>query len=467
MSAPDSLSFPAPADDGLRMPRRAVAVGAITLAAILSVLDGSMLNVALPLISAETGMSPAASVWLLNAYQLTIVASLLPLAAAGERVGYARVFRLGLLLFTLGALACAFAPDARTLVSARIVQGLGSGCIMSSAAALLRAAYPARLFATGLGINTMAVTLAAAAGSALSSAILAVAHWRWLFSIALPAGTLAWFCAFALPATPRRPTRLDLPSMALNVAALSLTVIGLDRLGAHPATGLAVLLAAAAAWQAWIRRDARRSRPLLPLDLFAIVRFRLSIFTSLLMFATQMASLIALPFHFHGDRGLTLPQAALLLTAWPIGATVTTFFASRLLARFGAATLCATAAIVMVAGLSWILLAPDHLFLLLAPGLALGGIAVGLFQAPNTHDMLSSPPRDRVGAAGGMQAIARVGGQSLGATLAGIGLAQSDRIGPTLAIAFAMGLALMVLAVNLRRRRLLPAMERTRTMARP
>lgn len=434
------------------MPRRALSVCAVTVAAVFSVLDGSMLNVALPHIAAETGMSPSASVWLLNAYQLMIVASLLPMAMVGERIGYARLFRFGVALFTLCALACALSRDAGMLLAARALQGLGSGCVMCCAAALLRASYPTHLFGTGVAINTMAVTFASASGPALSSAILSVAPWHWLFVVSIPAGIVTWCCAAFLPDTPRHARRFDKVSIALNVAALCLSVTGLDMLGRRPAIGVVLLVLAALAWRAWIRRDAHHPTPLLPLDLFRILRFRFAIQTSVLMFAAQMTSLIALPFYFHDIRGLSLMETAALLTAWPITATTATSFSTRLAARFGAARLCMAGSLSMATGLTALLLVPAGASAAwLAPGLLLGGLAVGLFQSPNTHDMLSSTPRSRSGAAGGMQAIARVGGQTLGATLAGIGLGWSASHGPILATLVAIGVALAAFAVNLRR----------------
>src|SRR2546422_6369199 len=112
--------------DGLPLPRRYWAIAAIVLAIAMSVLDSSIVNVALPTIARDLGATSAASIWVVNAYQLAILVVLLPLAALGEVVGYRRVSQAGLVVFTLASLACACAPTLLTLSIARVIQGLGA-----------------------------------------------------------------------------------------------------------------------------------------------------------------------------------------------------------------------------------------------------------------------------------------------------------------------------------------------------
>ena len=118
-------------ETGLPIPRRYWSATAIWLALAMAVLDGAIANVALPTIAKEIGASAASSVWIVNAYQLTITVLLLPLAALGERLGYRRVYIPGLALFTLGSLACALAHGLGSLIAARVFQGIGAACIMS------------------------------------------------------------------------------------------------------------------------------------------------------------------------------------------------------------------------------------------------------------------------------------------------------------------------------------------------
>src|SRR4051812_34203719 len=128
--------------DGLPVPRRYWAVAAIWLAMAMSVLDSSIANVALPTIARDVGASPAASIWVVNAYQIAIAMMLLPLASLGEILGYKRVYAAGLVLFVLASIGCTFATSLTGLAICRFVQGFGAAAIMAMNGALVRFTYP-------------------------------------------------------------------------------------------------------------------------------------------------------------------------------------------------------------------------------------------------------------------------------------------------------------------------------------
>ncbi len=145
------------AEDGLVQPRRGWAMLAVALAITMAVLDGSISNVALPTIAAQLHAAPAASIWVVNAYQLAITVSLLPLASLGEIHGYQRVYRAGLALFLAGSLACALSGSLPVLIAARTVQGFGAAGIMGVNGAMIRFIYPRRLLGQGIGLNATIV----------------------------------------------------------------------------------------------------------------------------------------------------------------------------------------------------------------------------------------------------------------------------------------------------------------------
>src|SRR5579864_7419623 len=123
------------------------------MAVTMSVLDSTIVNVALPSLAHDLHSSNAASVWVINAYQVAILMALLPLASLGEIVGYRRVYQTGLCIFTVASLGCALAPSLPLLCIARVVQGLGAAGIMSVNPALIRFTYPSRMLGRGIGIN--------------------------------------------------------------------------------------------------------------------------------------------------------------------------------------------------------------------------------------------------------------------------------------------------------------------------
>lgn len=131
-------------EDGLPAPQRYWAAASIWLALTLSVLDGLIANVALPTIAADLNVPATDLVWV-DAYQLAIVVSLVPMAAVGEMVGFRRVFQLGIVAFTLGSLGCTFAHSLPTLAFTRAVQGFGAAGIISQNGALVRFTYPSKM----------------------------------------------------------------------------------------------------------------------------------------------------------------------------------------------------------------------------------------------------------------------------------------------------------------------------------
>jgi DHA2 family multidrug resistance protein-like MFS transporter len=139
--------------DGLPTPRRYWSAATIWLAMAMSVLDGAIANVALPTIARELNALPAASIWIVNAYQLAITVTLLPLAALGDKLGYRRVYMAGLAVFTIGSLGCALSHSLTQLIAARILQGMGAAGIMSINAALVRFTFPRRVLGSAIGLN--------------------------------------------------------------------------------------------------------------------------------------------------------------------------------------------------------------------------------------------------------------------------------------------------------------------------
>ena len=131
--------------DGLPAGPRTWAILALALGVGMSSLDTAIANTALPAMAQQLHATPADSVWIVNAYQLAMVATLLPIAALGETIGYRRVYVAGMALFTLASLACALAWSLPALIVARLFQGLGASAIMGVNTALLRATYPTAL----------------------------------------------------------------------------------------------------------------------------------------------------------------------------------------------------------------------------------------------------------------------------------------------------------------------------------
>ena len=410
-------------EDGLPVPRRYWSVVSIWLALTMAVLDGAIANVALPVIAHQLGASPAASVWVINAYQLTITILLLPLAALGDRIGYKCIYIPGLALFTIGSVACAAGGTLELLIAARVFQGIGAACIMSMNAALVRATYPAKMLGRGIGYNAMVLSMSAAIGPTLAALILSVASWQWLFLINLPIGIAALIVGRkSLPDPHGHGHPFDWASAALSAGMMGFIVFGAETFARESSTvGVAMVAAGIVSGAALVWRARGQVNPLMPLDLLRIPIFTLSITTSIVSFAAQMLAYVALPFLLQSVLGRSVFATGLLMTPWPIAVGIAAPFAGRLADRISAGLLGGIGLAIFALGLFFLSRlgsSPDNFAI--AWRMAVCGLGFGLFQSPNNRTIVSAAPKPRSGAAGGMLATARLLGQTGGAVAVGV-----------------------------------------------
>ncbi len=421
--------------DGLDQPARRWSMLVIILGLIVSVLDGTIVNLALPGIARELNASASQSIWVVNAYQIAILVMLLPLASLGDLVGYRRVYLVGMAVFTLSSAAATFANSLTTLIAARAFQGLGAAGIMSVNAALVRLTYPSAQLGKGMAINSLVVATSSVAGPSVAAAILSVASWPWLFAINVPLGIVTFALGMrALPfnrVAPAAGLRFSPLDVTLNVLMFSLVFLGVDRLGVReggveaggpPLSAWLTLLAGVVVGFVYLRRQRSLAVPLFPIDLLRIPVFALSMGTSVAAFCAQMLAYIALPFLLLDVYGRSHVEAGLLITAWPLAIVAMAPLAGRLIGRYPDGLLGGIGLGLMAAGLFALALLPAHpVNADIAWRMALCGLGFGLFQSPNNHTIVTSPPAHRSGAASGMLGTARLTGQTLGAVvLAGV-----------------------------------------------
>ena len=434
-----------PAGDGLPAERRRWAMAAIFIAVAMATLDTAIANIALPAIAADLHVSPAEVVWVVNVYQIALVATLLPLGALGEIVGHQRIYLGGLVLFTLASLGCALAWSLPSLLVARTLQGLGASGSMSVNGALVRFIYPNRLFGRGLGHNAMVVATAFTFGPTIASAILAFGPWTWLFAVNIPFGLLALAIgAITLPPTPRAAHPFDVPGAVLAAGCLGLFVIGISS-AAHqaPLPLVAIeLCTAIGLGLVLIRRHADHPAPMLPIDLFRLPVFALSAATAVCAFAVQGLAFVSAPFYFEDVLQRSQVETGFFMTPWPLVVAIMAPIGGRLSDRYSAGVLGSIGLVLLGAGMVLLATLPA------TPGvadivwrMAICGIGFGLFQTPNMKALMSSAPGHRSGSASGIVATARLTGQTLGAALAALCFSLAGHDGATLALAVGAGFA--------------------------
>lgn len=409
--------------DGLPMPRRLGAILAVAFGVSLSVIDGTIANVALPTIGAELGISSADSIWIVNAYQLAIMVSLLSFSALGDVVGYRKIYIGGLMLFTVASVGCSLSGSLQTLVLARVMQGFGAAAITSVNTTLIRFIYPKARLGRGMGINATVVAVSSVAGPTLAAGILSVADWPWLFAVNIPMGLIALSLSRRfLPANPVRISghRFDWRDAVMNALTFGLLMASVEGFshGLDPrilSLGVAALLIVGFLF---IRSQLREPYPILPFDLLRIPIFSVSVLTSICSFLGQMLAMVALPFYLQEACGYDDVQTGLLLTAWPAVIMVVAPAAGMLVERIHAGILGGTGLTMMAAGLFLLAFLPAHpTDFDIIWRLVLCGAGFGLFQSPNNSILIASAPPERSGSASGMLATARLIGQTTGAAL--------------------------------------------------
>lgn len=428
---------------------RYVAVVAVLIALIMTVLDVTVVNVALPVLAEKFNVSDSHTVWIVTVYQLVITMLLLPVSSLGDIYSYKRNFLIGVVVFTLGSALCAASQSFGMIVGARALQGIGAACVMSVTVALIRIIYPREMLGRGLALNAMVVAISTAAGPTLAGALLSVASWHWLFLINVPIGIVAYFIGHKyLPENPGRKNqhKFDWLSGFANMLVFGLVFYSLGSF-AHTTGFLAniiMLAAGLAAGVFYVRRQLRQPVPMLPVDLLSNRVYSLSILTSTSSFMAQNISMIALPFMFLNGYGFSEITTGLLMTPWPLATMIVAPVAARIVEKYNPGVTASCGMLVFAVGVLMLVITPasgvsewD-----IAWRMAICGVGFGLFQTPNNIVMVSATPIERSGGAGGMQSTARLTGQTLGATVVTVVFAlagaSSVRFALSASIAFAL-----------------------------
>ena len=408
------------------IPRQYLAVVAVLAAIMMGVLDGTVMNVALPTLSKEFDVSASNIIWVVNAYQLVVTMMLLGFAAIGDVFGYTRVFLCGVSIFVTASALCAMSRSFEMMVFARVLQGMGGACTMSINIALLRLIFPPHRLGRVMAANAVIVAVTAASGPTLGGAILSIGHWSWIFLLNIPLGLLALVLGWKLlPHNPptKEPKRLDGQSIVMNAVFFGLLIYTVEGIAHDGISTLLVLqgVITVIVGVMYIRRQLQIPMPILPVDLFRIPIFSMSIGCSIACFTAQMMALVSLPFFMQHTLSMSVAETGLMLTPWPLATTLTAPLAGRLIEKVHPGILGAIGMMVFTLGLLLLSVVGKGVGLAdLAWRMAVCGVGIGLFQTPNNVTITTSAPIRRSGGASGMLGTARVLGQTLGTAIVAI-----------------------------------------------
>lgn len=404
---------------------RYIAIGAVLIVLAMTMLDGTVVNVALPILAKEFNVSDSSAVWIVTVYQLVITMLLLPVSSIGDIYSYRRNYVAGIVVFTAGSALCAMSQTFGMIVGARAVQAIGAAMVMAVNVALVRLIYPPQYLGRGLAINTMVIAIASAAGPSLAGAILSVASWHWLFLINIPFGIAAFVMAYKyLPQNPPRDhkVKFDTVSGIANIIVFGTVFYALGNFarGGDMLTNVLLLCCGLTVGVFYIRHLHGHEQPMFPIDLLHSKLYSLSILTYTGSFIAQNIAMIALPFLFLNGYNFSELTTGLLMTPWPLATMIVSPFAARFIEKHNAGATAAFGMLVYAVGLVLLLIEPPQGAVAewdIAWRMAICGAGFGIFQTPNATVMIQATPVSRSGAAGGFQSTARIGGQTFGATI--------------------------------------------------
>jgi DHA2 family multidrug resistance protein-like MFS transporter len=414
------------------------ALVAVFLGVVLATLDTAIANTALPTIATDLNSTAAHSIWIINAYQLAVVSTMLPFAALGDLVGPRRVFIGGIALFVVASLACVMSNTVLLLAAARALQGIGAGAMMSVNIALVGLIYPRQQLGRGVGMNALVVALGFAIGPSVASLVLSVASWPWLFGINVPLGVLA--IAFAVPTLPlRKPilrefSRITALLTVVSFAGLIFTLSSVTQLQPISVTLIALAITVLSL-VTLLRREAGHAAPMLPVDLFRRPMFALSTITAIAAFATQGLAFVSLPFFFEKVLHWNPINTGFMITAWPAAVAISAPISGRLSDKYAPGLIGGIGLALLCIGMALLALlptVPSNLSIIAYLGVC--GAGFGMFQAPNLKALMSSAPPERAGGASGVIGVARLLGQASGAALVALCFHVAGMQGATLAL---------------------------------
>jgi EmrB/QacA subfamily drug resistance transporter len=408
-------------------PDRTMVLIVATLGGFLVTFMSSAINIALPMIEAEFGMSAVTLSWISLAYILVAGATLLPAGRLADMYGRVRLFIWGMIIFTVFAFASAFAPSAGILLALRAVHGLGLAIGAVTATALVILAYPVESRGKALGINVAGVYLGLTLGPVLGGLIVHNLGWRSLFLIVGALGLVnlvlpVWKLRHHDWREPKR-AQFDTVGSALSAVSLFALMLGFSFLPQVP--GIVLVVGGIAGIAAFVWWETRATDPLLDVGLFRHNRvFAFSNTATFINYSATAAMVFLMSLYLQYNRGLDAQMAGLVLVTGTFIQTVFSLVAGRLAdrteARYVAASGMAASAVGLFA-LSFLSTMTPYWYIVIM--LCLIGAGLAFFSTPATHAVMGSVGIQSVGIASATLATMRQTGQSMSTGVATLVLA--------------------------------------------
>ncbi|MGH7929057.1 MAG: MFS transporter [Candidatus Binatia bacterium] len=398
----------------------------VSLGLVLVAINHRSIQVALPTLTDVFRTDLSFIQWVLLVYDLAVIGLVLTLGRLGDLFGRKWIYISGFMLFVLASLLCGVAQTSGQLIAFRVLQGMGGAMILANGRALVTINVPASERGKALGLTSMAFHVGYIAGPTLGGFIIDSLGWRWIFYMTVPIGLAsAYFGSRVLKERAKSATQIkvDFAGAALLLVATTCFIYALNQLPhlgwRHPAV-LFFFFVSLASLAGFIGVEKRAETPILSLSLFRERLFTAANLSLFFITATQSAIGVLIPFYLQNLIGFTPTQMGWILIGSSVVIIGVAPLAGWLSDRLGSRLLCTAGAAIIMLGQFLIgeLTLQSSIFQMVLPQLLIG-LGWALFNSPNQSAILSTVPRDKVGAASGMTVTtARIGG-AIGIALSG------------------------------------------------
>lgn len=429
MAPPPEPPSASPSASGAQPGNRAV-LAVVGLGTLLSAMAGSTVNLALPSLGQEMGISIEQSRWVLQSFLLTVAALLLPMGRLSDLVGHRRVYLGGFALFGAGSLACGLSGSFGALVATRVLQGGGSAMMMATGPALLTLHTPRERRGRSLGILSSATYVGLTLGPPLGGLLVGRFGWQSIFLLNVPVALLVlavglrWLPGTAASPSGRPQEPFDRWGAGLMVMGLPLALVALNqgsRWGWTSMGTLATGLVGAGLLASFLVHQRRTPAPLLDLGLFRSRVFTTAATAALANYIAIFSFMLLMPFYLVEGLGFSTERTGLFLSVQPVVMALVASPAGGLSDRIGNRGLGVAGMVLLgLALLGMGGLGPGSSSAWIMGLLGLAGLGTGIFISPNSSALMGAAPPHRQGAAGSILGVARTLGMLLGVTLAAV-----------------------------------------------
>ncbi|QAS69361.1 MFS transporter [Oenococcus sicerae] len=410
-----------------------IALGMLTF---MSVLDGSIVNIALPSISKDLHIPLNQATWTVIVYLIVISGLLLLFGRMGDVFGKIKIFKIGTVIFTIGSFLAGISEFGLIfLLAARVVQAIGASMAMATSFGITTSNFPASMRARAMSITGMFVSLGAIAGPAIGGAILSLLSWSYIFWVNVPFGLLTILIGikyFPKDTIAQPDEKIDYTGSILFFAFIAiffLAVNAAEVVGFQDILVISGLVISILFLIAFIKVENVIKEPMIKLEIFKNQLYSISLTTAFLVFAINSYTNILMPFYLQDLRKLTPGQTGLILMCFPIANFIFSpisgwagdKFDKELITLIGLAGLT-------LSQIGYLSIGGASPYLLLVITLIANGMSSAIFMSPNNALTMSTVPRPLLGIAGSVTALARnvgfIVGNTFATTMLFIGMSQ-------------------------------------------